>query len=213
MGLTGTTLTASPAALVPSIQDFGAAEERTDVWTLEGRVLGDSVAGLLVSFGGLPSLEGRTAVVEDDGWFHLTIQLQPGESGTATAQTTDLAGRRSNLARTLICPTDPDGDGEESSVCQGPGSSSGALQLNTAVSSIDRLGTVSDDTDASYRQETDLAPVLLGRQRGRAFPPASHQLKLSTDGLGLQPAVAGTTERVQQPLAVLLDPGGLPTAA
>jgi hypothetical protein len=83
-----------------TIVDFGAIEEARDVWTFRGRVTGGNVAGLTVQLGGLPSLRGRTAVVGPDGWFYLTVRLQPGEDGMATAQTTD-----SNVARTIVCPT------------------------------------------------------------------------------------------------------------
>ncbi len=88
-----------------SLVNFQAIEEPGNVWTFQGQVIGQNVAGLTVLFGGLPSLQGMSAVVEEDGWFHLTIQLQQGESGTATAQATDGWWLYSNIAQAVVNPT------------------------------------------------------------------------------------------------------------
>jgi hypothetical protein len=85
-----------------TIVDFVAVEEGSNIWTFKGKVTGPDVVGLTVSFGGLPSVRGKTAVVEENGWFFLTVRLRRGESGTVTAQTTD-----SNMAETIVCPTGP----------------------------------------------------------------------------------------------------------
>lgn len=86
------------------IIEFTGVEEGPNEWSFEGQVIGDHVEGLIVQFGGIPSLEGQTATVDANGWFQITVQLQSGEHGTATAQTTDASGETSNLARTPVDP-------------------------------------------------------------------------------------------------------------
>jgi hypothetical protein len=71
----------------PQIVNFHAVEGENGYWTFEGVVVADCTYGLMVSFGGLPSLQGQTVDVNNDGTFSLMIQLQNGEYGDATAQT------------------------------------------------------------------------------------------------------------------------------
>lgn len=92
------------AHLPPRIIEFIGVEEGPNVWTFQGQVVGDNAAGLVVQFGGIPSLEGQTATTDANGFFQLTVRLNPGEDGTATAQTTDRWGQSSNVARTLVDP-------------------------------------------------------------------------------------------------------------
>ena len=89
----------------PSITHFQAIRGALNVWTFQGQVTDESAPGLTVRFGGLPSLVGRTVTVDSTGWFHLTIELQDGEQGTASAQTTDWWGLNSNLALTDVSPS------------------------------------------------------------------------------------------------------------
>jgi hypothetical protein len=87
----------------PSISNFTASQLGGGYWTFQGQVSDDqTVAGLVVKLGGLPSLKGVTATVNSQGWFSVTVQLQNGESGTATAQTTDCWGLTSNIAWTTV---------------------------------------------------------------------------------------------------------------
>ncbi len=72
--------------------DFGAIEGPAQIWTFTGKILHDNPTTLVVTFTGLPSLEGRTVVVDEDGVFTLTLQLAEGEEGTVTATTTDPSG-------------------------------------------------------------------------------------------------------------------------
>src|SRR5262249_18557555 len=81
------TVTVSCAA--PVIQDFEWEEMPDHYFLFVGKVVAPYAEGLVVQFGGLPSLEHRTAIVEADGWFSLIVQLQPGEEGTVAAQTID----------------------------------------------------------------------------------------------------------------------------
>jgi hypothetical protein len=87
----------------PVISNFSASNVSGNLWTFSGHVTDDqSVAGLIVNLGGLPSLQGITATVNSQGWFSVTVQLGTNESGTATAQTTDAGGLASNVAWTIV---------------------------------------------------------------------------------------------------------------
>ncbi len=90
--------------LPPRIIDFTGIEEGPNEWTFQGQVVGDNAAGLVVQFGGIPSLQGQTATTDANGCFQITVQLGSGEHGTATAQTTDQWGQSSNVARTPVDP-------------------------------------------------------------------------------------------------------------
>lgn len=89
----------------PVITDFVAMEEGGGYWAFRGRVIDECPGGLVVRFGGLPSLAGRTATVDSSGWFSLAVQLAPGEEGTATAETTDWWDLDSNVAEALVRQT------------------------------------------------------------------------------------------------------------
>ena len=89
----------------PEITDFRAIEGEDGWWTFEGSAVADNTSGLVVRFGGLPSLKGQAVPVQKDGTFQLCIQLQNGEEGMATAQTTDWRGQDSNVAQTWVHQT------------------------------------------------------------------------------------------------------------
>ncbi len=96
--LTGLVAPPSSSSSAPVITSFQARHLQADMWIFTGQVQDASLAGIVVSFGGLTSLQGQSATVDSNGWFTLTVQLQPGESGTATAQATDALGLVSNVA-------------------------------------------------------------------------------------------------------------------
>ena len=52
--------------------------------------------------GRIRDLRGKTVAVDSSGDFDFTIQLEPGQLGTATAQTTDWWGQNSNLATATL---------------------------------------------------------------------------------------------------------------
>jgi hypothetical protein len=108
-GLYGAGLRHDQGQAGPVISNFTATEGYNNIWTFSGMVTDgtSSAAGLTVTFGGLNSLNGKTATVGSNGVFTLTVQLQPGEGGYATAQTTDSSGFNSNLAQVLVDPTPP----------------------------------------------------------------------------------------------------------
>src|SRR5262245_8723785 len=83
-----TAMTTSTVA--PAILSFAAVESgSTNVWTFSGTVAASNPAGLVVKLGGLQSLQGKTCTINSDGTFAMTVALQPGESGTASAQFVD----------------------------------------------------------------------------------------------------------------------------
>lgn len=89
----------------PVISNFTAAEGPNHMWTFSGNVQDESATALVVTLGGIPSLQGQTVTVDSQGHFSLTLCLQPGESGTATAVTTDWWGLESNEALAIVRPT------------------------------------------------------------------------------------------------------------
>jgi hypothetical protein len=93
------------AVAAPVIVDFTATEDYGCTWTFAGNVSDPNMAGMHVALGGLQSLAGQTVTVAADGSFSLTIMLQPGESGTATAQATDCNGQVSNVATAFVQQT------------------------------------------------------------------------------------------------------------
>jgi streptogramin lyase len=95
-GLVSNTATIVLTANAPVITNFAATAEGSNIWTFSGTVTDQTPAGMVVTFGGLPSLVGQTAIVQANGTFELTVSLQAGEEGTATAQTIDAWGLVSN---------------------------------------------------------------------------------------------------------------------
>jgi hypothetical protein len=105
-------LTSAPYALLitsnpPAITNFSAVENPDGSWTFSGYVTDAAPQGEVVNFGGLNSLQNKTARANSFGYFTLTVTLQPGEQGTATALATDWWGQASNLAQFAVFSTDP----------------------------------------------------------------------------------------------------------
>ncbi len=86
----------------PTIVEFSATYLTGTLWSFSGRVSDESPPGLTVQLGGLTSLAGKTATVGADGRFSLTVALQVGESGLATALTTDWWGLESEMATAYV---------------------------------------------------------------------------------------------------------------
>ncbi len=91
----------------PVIRNFGGAEGTSPQFTFSGVVSDTSPAGLTVTFGGIPSLVGKTATTNADGSFSLTVSLNTNgsDNGTAWAQTTDWNGLTSTEATTSVVVT------------------------------------------------------------------------------------------------------------
>lgn len=94
------TVTASNTA--PVVSNLSASAGNYDVWTITGTVTDEHAAGLTVTFGGLPALAGRTAVVQADGTFTLSVVIPANQSGYITAQTHDWWGVASNIDEEMI---------------------------------------------------------------------------------------------------------------
>ena len=69
--------------------DFTAVRVSGNQWALSGWVSDEAPDGLVVMFSGLPSVEGKQAVVSADGSFSLTVTLAAGETGLITASVAD----------------------------------------------------------------------------------------------------------------------------
>jgi hypothetical protein len=76
----------------PRIVQFDALHVTGNIWSITGRVEDESPAGLIITFSGLPSLNGRTAVVQADGTFYLSWEINPNETGNVTGVVTDWWG-------------------------------------------------------------------------------------------------------------------------
>jgi hypothetical protein len=95
-----------PLDCAPVISNFTAAESGS-LWMFAGHVTdsGESVKGFTVTFGGLPSINGKTTTVNSAGNFVLTAVLGANENGTTTAQTVDAYGLKSNVAKAMVSQT------------------------------------------------------------------------------------------------------------
>ncbi len=131
-GETSNTAEVNAANPAPVVRNFTAIDENLNTWLFQGNVIGNSVAGLTINFGGLQSLAGQTTTVNSDGSFSFTTTLAACESGTATAQTTQ-NGNNSNIACATV---------EASAVAlQGPGDQTetdGGV-VNLALSATDAV--------------------------------------------------------------------------
>jgi hypothetical protein len=90
------TLQAPVAA--PQIISFIATQVGAQTWVFSGTVSSPDLSSTTVQLGGLPSLSGVSCSAHLDGSFSVTVTLQSGEYGTASAQATDsLSGLASAL--------------------------------------------------------------------------------------------------------------------
>jgi hypothetical protein len=90
----------------PVISNF-TASETPNTWIFAGHVTDpdESTTGFTVTFGGLPSVTGKTTTVNAGGNFTLAAVLGANENGTVTAQTVDAGGLKSNLAMAMVNQT------------------------------------------------------------------------------------------------------------
>jgi hypothetical protein len=89
-------------ALAPAITNFTAIQEEAGVWEFKGTVTGTpDPAGMIITFGGLSALAGQTTTVAANGTFDFSFFLN-GQTGNATAVTTDWWNRTSNTATDLV---------------------------------------------------------------------------------------------------------------
>jgi hypothetical protein len=97
------TLTSS----APAFTSFGALEGQVHTWTFQGNVSYSqpNPGGLVVTFAGTPSLQGKTATVGSDGNFSLTVIMQSGENGTVTADCSNWWGQAAKTVWTVVYQT------------------------------------------------------------------------------------------------------------
>jgi hypothetical protein len=96
-GVSSNTAPATIACPPPKITQFWASEGQCQMWTFAGTVQDQSPACMKVTLSGLTSVQGKTATVQSDGSFSVTLPLKVGEDGTVYAQTTDWWGQVSNI--------------------------------------------------------------------------------------------------------------------
>jgi hypothetical protein len=92
------------AANGPVITTFGCAESPNNWWLFSGTVTDPNPAGVVVHFGGLPSLNGQSTKCDASGHFAFLVQLQAGEQGTVSAVAINGNGNKSAAAFTNVSP-------------------------------------------------------------------------------------------------------------
>jgi hypothetical protein len=102
LGATGSVFSANQP---PVITALDACRSTGNVWVFEGTVEDEEPEFCIVYFTGLPSLEGRTVRVDENGRFCLVVELAPGEEGTVLAIAYDSEGLASEVAEVLVDPT------------------------------------------------------------------------------------------------------------
>lgn len=102
-GLTGSA-SATLINAAPSIVDFQAVNVVNNTWVIQGRVVDEFAAGLIVHLTStIASLNGIDLTVDSSGWFSYTVQLQPGNDvGDLSVVTTDWWGVQSTTVNTSI---------------------------------------------------------------------------------------------------------------
>lgn len=127
-GQTSNTAEVAASSFPPVIYPFTATQSDANAWIFRGTVTAPNLQGLTITFGGIPSLAGRTAIVAADGTFSLVVTLGNGEYGTATAQTTDQLGQNSNRAAAPVVGVTATSPGNQSN------NDSDAISLPVAAS-------------------------------------------------------------------------------
>jgi hypothetical protein len=97
----------APVNVAPRIIDLVGTETEIGWYRFTGQVVNSAtVGGLLITFGGVPSLQGQTTTTAADGTFTLTVPVRTDgtDTGEVTAQTS-ADGLTSNEASYYISPT------------------------------------------------------------------------------------------------------------
>lgn len=100
-----TAATQSPQCAL-SIINFDVSESVQGWCTFTGTVVG-ATAGQVVTFSGVPSVNGKQVVTDANGNFSLTVQLKTdgSDAGSVSVVTTDANGVQSNQPFVTVSPT------------------------------------------------------------------------------------------------------------
>src|SRR6516165_4377065 len=91
------------AVAAPQVISFIATQTGAQTWVFSGTVSSPDLLSTTVQLGGLPSLNGVSCGVRPDGTFSVTVTLQSGECGAASAQATEgLSGLASALVYCMV---------------------------------------------------------------------------------------------------------------
>lgn len=96
-GLQSNTVTLAITSAPPAIENFVLMPAMDGFFTFTGRVVDESAANLVVTFGGLPCLVGQTVTTDANGNFTFTIFIPLSQRGQVTAQVTDWWGLESEI--------------------------------------------------------------------------------------------------------------------
>ena len=96
-----------PAPVAPVIDAFDAIEVGHGLYKIVGHVTAAAPNGMVVSFAGVPSLAGKSAVCDANGNFTLVFPVQTNgtDRGTISARTVDSNGLLSDFAYDYMNPT------------------------------------------------------------------------------------------------------------
>ena len=95
------TATSTLTATTPTIQNLGYTKGFLNYYTFAGDVTGDVTAGMVIVFGGISALSGRTATVDANGHFSITVQVTDQGPWTASAYAVDWWGLDSQTVYTI----------------------------------------------------------------------------------------------------------------
>ena len=94
-------------SVAPTIVNFSDNEIGNGLFSINGQVIDQNPEGLVVTFGGVQSANGLTAVTKPDGTFSVMVQLQSNgaDGGYLTATTLDAQGWVSTPVALYLEPT------------------------------------------------------------------------------------------------------------
>jgi hypothetical protein len=103
----GQTSQPAPVQTAPDIDQFGDQQAGVGWELVYGHVTAANPAGLTVTLGGVPSLDGKTCVTDSNGNFSILVSVNTdgSDTGTIWAQTVDANGVQSNEALAYMNPT------------------------------------------------------------------------------------------------------------
>jgi virginiamycin B lyase len=101
-GLVSNPATVTLSSTPPVISNFTGGTNIAQIWTFTGTVTAPNAPGLVVTFSGIPAVTGKTATVQANGTFELSVFIPAGQDGTVAVQTTDAWGQLSNESLWIV---------------------------------------------------------------------------------------------------------------